>query len=233
MIIFVVTADYVTGVKMSFSLFYFLPVAFISWRRGLKFGIAFSLLCILARYFTDDLGGKVYPSILVLYWNTFVRGGTLLFTGYVISRLHTTIQEAEKAKNNAITASRSKTEFLWGMSHEIRTPLNSILAMAEVLGDTPLREDQAGYVKIFKSEGRNLLLLINDLLDNAKVDEGRFTAESLFPPYAIPMIRRVDFSSRLWTLESEYQRNNLANSSFLSPRLMSRPAATMAGRGWD
>ena len=72
--------------------------------------------------------------------------------------------------------SRVKSEFLANMSHELRTPLNSIIGFSEVLYDETfgkLGEKQKEYVNYVLVSGRHLLLLINDVLDMAKVEAGK------------------------------------------------------------
>jgi len=84
--------------------------------------------------------------------------------------------EAEDARSLAEVASRIKTEFLANMSHELRTPLNSINGFSEVLYDEtfgPLNDKQKKYVNNVLTSGRHLLLLINQILDVAKVESGK------------------------------------------------------------
>jgi len=69
-----------------------------------------------------------------------------------------------------------KSEFLANMSHELRTPLNSIIGFSEVLYDKtfgPLNEKQIRYVNNVLTSGKHLLLLINQILDMAKVEAGK------------------------------------------------------------
>jgi two-component system CheB/CheR fusion protein len=71
---------------------------------------------------------------------------------------------------------RVKSEFLANMSHELRTPLNSINGFSEVLYDEifgPLNEKQKTYVNNVLTSGKHLLLLINQILDMAKVESGK------------------------------------------------------------
>jgi two-component system CheB/CheR fusion protein len=73
-------------------------------------------------------------------------------------------------------AARVKSEFLANMSHELRTPLNSINGFSEVLYDEtfgPLNEKQKKYVNNVLISGKHLLLLINQILDMAKVESGK------------------------------------------------------------
>lgn len=73
-------------------------------------------------------------------------------------------------------AALAKSEFLANMSHELRTPLNSIIGFSEVLSDEtfgPLNEKQKSYVANVLTSGKHLLLLINQILDMAKVESGK------------------------------------------------------------
>jgi len=79
----------------------------------------------------------------------------------------------ENARKKAEEASRAKSLFLANMSHEIRTPMNAVIGFTDLLSTSDLTSQQTGYVKSIQSGSRNLLSLINDILDLSKIEAGK------------------------------------------------------------
>jgi len=86
---------------------------------------------------------------------------------------------AEQARAEAEKSTQAKATFLARMSHEIRTPMNGVLGMAEALAFTKLDKEQKELLETLNGSARNLLALLNDVLDFSKMDADKLTLESV------------------------------------------------------
>ncbi|MDP4126228.1 MAG: response regulator [Bacillota bacterium] len=92
------------------------------------------------------------------------------------AKLMTQNTELEIQKEQLNEASRLKTNFLSNMSHELRTPLNSVIALSGVLSRrlaNQIPEEEYSFLEIIGRNGKNLLMLINDILDISRIEAGR------------------------------------------------------------
>ena len=111
--------------------------------------------------------------------------------------------ELIEAKAVAENAAKSRQQFLSNMSHEIRTPLNSIIGFTNVLAKTKLGSEQKEFVEAISTSGKSLNLLINDILDLAKVDAGKMTFEKH------PIEIRKSITSILHSFDMKIKEKNL------------------------
>ena len=99
--------------------------------------------------------------------------------------LEKALKRTEDAKEAAQEANKTKSIFLANMSHEIRTPLNGIMGFTDLLKHTNLTEEQKEFVNIIEKSSENLLEIINNILDIAKIENNKVELESVvFEPIA-------------------------------------------------
>lgn len=84
-----------------------------------------------------------------------------------------------RSRAEALSAEKAKSEFLANMSHEIRSPLNGMLGMAQLMKAPNLTEEQVDMLRTILSSGENLLTIVNDILDFAKIESGKLTLENI------------------------------------------------------
>jgi len=136
----------------------------------------------------------------------------------VFAEMATVIAEEAKSKAESATqlakdAVKAKQQFLSNMSHEIRTPMNAIIGFTKVVLKTDLTAKQKEYLTAIKISGDALIVLINDILDLAKVDAGKMTFEET------PFKLAVSISAMLHLFEPKIQEKNLVLVKEYDPKI--------------
>lgn len=103
---------------------------------------------------------------------------------------------AELARRQAEDASRAKSRFLATLSHELRTPMNGVLAVADVLAGRPLGPSELELADIIRRSGRDLLSLLNEILDLSRIESGAMTITA--EPFDLRDL--VESVGAVWTL---------------------------------
>jgi PAS domain S-box-containing protein len=174
--------------------------------------------------YKDDLGVVLGAVIVARDITEQKRIEIELTEAKVFAELATSFAEEEKEKAIKATllaedAVRSKQQFLSNMSHEIRTPMNAIIGFTKVLLKTDLTEKQNEYFSAIKISGDALIVLINDILDLAKVDAGKMVFEKT--PFSITN----SIPSMLHLFETKLKEKNLKMIVKIDPKI----PATLVG----
>jgi PAS domain S-box-containing protein len=118
--------------------------------------------------------GKAFSALV--YTNRILKNNTIVGRrGIIIDNTQRKkyLETLEKAKKRAETSDRLKSSFLANMSHEIRTPVHAIMGFSDLLREEyDNHEKQTEYIEIIRNSSRELLTLINDIIDVAKIEAG-------------------------------------------------------------
>jgi two-component system, sensor histidine kinase RpfC len=148
---------------------------FVTFGNGFRYGQLYLRISQVL-----SIAGFLVVLSLSPFWSAHIPVGigilvALLVLPFYVGVLAERITEARK---RADEANRSKGRFLANVSHEMRTPLNGVIAMADLLRETPLNEGQQEIVETLANASQLALAQIEDVLDAAKIEAGRVQIES-------------------------------------------------------
>jgi len=181
--------DAITGVEISFSIFYLIPVLFAAYYMGDKGGIGASVMGAILWHISDvHVGGHVYSAPGIPYWNAVVRLGFFLVSSVLLVRLRSSIERLRANARKLADAYQNldrataqqllvKDQLLSHVSHELRTPLTALHQFTSLVTDgiagelNPLQKE---YLDVVMRNAQQLNRMIDDLLDTTSVDAGKF-----------------------------------------------------------
>ncbi len=124
-----------------------------------------------------------YLFFIVLLAIMLVFSGFMYYAYRQKSSMNVKLEAANKKANKL---RKDKEDFFAYTSHEIRTPLNAVVGMSQLLSETDLNKQQQHYLKTIKSSTKNILFLVNDVLDLTKIEKGAIQLESI--PFSLKEI---------------------------------------------
>lgn len=167
-----------------FLLLMFAVVAYTTWvyfraRKNHRIGSGYALASTVVIM-------MVMLLINLEYFQLLLPASIVLFVGYFTFLFLQSLVLAfrfanilDQARQQALIGLRVKSEFLSTMSHEIRTPLNAVIGMTHLLLKSNPREDQEEQLGVLLFSARNLLSIVNDILDYNKIEEGKISFEAI------------------------------------------------------
>jgi two-component system, sensor histidine kinase and response regulator len=151
---------------------------------------------------------------LVPRWRDHAVNGAIVVATDLTERKQTE-EVLAQARDQALEASRLKSQFLATVSHEIRTPMNAIMGMTELLLETSLDEEQKEFVGVVDSSAQALLTIINDILDLSKIEADKLVLDNVdFEPLQV-----VEGAAEL--LATKAREKELSLVTFVDPAIPS------------
>ncbi|HEX2620070.1 MAG TPA: ATP-binding protein [Phototrophicaceae bacterium] len=162
LILIIGALDYVTGLEISFSNFYLIPIVIAAWFISRRAGIVASVASCLIWLLGDLSSGRIYSSSAIPYWNITMRFGFFLIVTLILRSLYEAQAQQEELQHFIV--------------HDLRAPLSNILSAQEMLrdiGSDTMDSDQQKLVSMSISSSNRLMTLINSLLDLARLENGK------------------------------------------------------------
>ena len=155
----------------TFALLY--PIyLWVIFGNGFRFGVPYLLAAAATSVITFGIVIATTP-----FWQAHLGLAAGLIAGLILLPLYvsTLIRKLSEAKREAEEANRAKGAFLASISHEFRTPLNAIIGLSDLIGNTRLDSEQQEMSETIGKSGRQLLALINSILDFSRAEAGKIS----------------------------------------------------------
>jgi signal transduction histidine kinase len=192
--------DFVSGARISFALFYLMPLGLVTWNLGRRVGVGTALICTVATLVADLIGPGAYHD-LVPYWNALGRFAVFIAFAVLLATLRDTlVAQSQKVEREHEVSSglremnEVKDTLLHAVSHDLKGPLAGIIGAMSTLrrgNELQLTGDEVeSLYQMIEQSGRKMNRLIDDMLDLERLDRGQVQPERE-PTDVGEMVRRV------------------------------------------
>ncbi len=192
--------DWLSGSRISFGLFYLMPIGLVTWNLGRRAGIGAALICTMATLFAD-IAGPGAANDLVPYWNALGRFAVFIAFAVLLATLKETLiaqRERMEREHEVSSGLREmndvKDTLLHAVSHDLKGPLAGIIGAMSTLrrgNELQLTDDEVeSLYQMIEQSGRKMNRLIDDMLDLERLDRGQVQPERE-PTDVGEMVRRV------------------------------------------
>jgi signal transduction histidine kinase len=198
--IVLVIVDFLTGPRISFALFYLMPIGLLTWNVRRSVGLAAAFVATAASLFADLLGPNGERDV-VPYWNSAVRFAMFVVFALLVTILRETFdahRERAELEHEVSSGLREmndvKDTLLHAVSHDLKGPLAGIIGAMSTLrrsNELDLTDDEVeSLYQMIEQSGRKMNRLIDDMLDLERLDRGQVTPERE-PTEVGELVRRV------------------------------------------
>lgn len=166
----VAALDFFTGTEVSFSIFYLIPVAMLTWFCGKRSGLSGAAACTILWFVVDRLSGREYSHGLIPVWNAIVRGGFFVIVSLVLSRMRG-VYQLEKS------VAELKSHMLSVVSHEFGNSLTVSKMATLLLKEEDGKDASARRLSLYAMLDRvqsDLEGVVANFLNHARMESGRF-----------------------------------------------------------
>jgi signal transduction histidine kinase len=193
--------DYITGEELSFSIFYLIPISFLSLYRGTKiFSILLSSVFASSLWFLAEYYTRVYSSIFFPIWNASVRLCIFTAIGLLLLYLKEKDKKLVQINSNLKAVNEEKNKFIGIAAHDLRSPISGIYTLSDLLieeNKNKLRSNVLKILNLIKTMSKNTLSVLENLLDVSKIESGKIELKLKTQDYISFIQQQVSLSEIL------------------------------------